>query len=144
MVFGCHACALGLSHRLTIQSNGSGPGHSVHKLKRKEWKPRGESQIEEARTSTSSQRPEPFPTGNNRDIQVSVQELVYGRKVSGVGTSGKSFNRHNELISSCEKVHEPRNDRGPSEGLNTHVFQRKISKDKSLVEKPKHFVRGPE
>ncbi|MBW0531611.1 hypothetical protein O181_071326 [Austropuccinia psidii MF-1] len=40
----------------SIQSNGSGPGHSSHKSKRQECQPIGEAQIEDARTSTSSQR----------------------------------------------------------------------------------------
>ncbi|MBW0522367.1 hypothetical protein O181_062082 [Austropuccinia psidii MF-1] len=67
--------------------------------------------MEDATTSTSSQmlartfdtliecleaemtaipivRPEPFPTGKNRDIPVAVRELVYGSKAAGVGTSG--------------------------------------------------------
>ncbi|MBW0554132.1 hypothetical protein O181_093847 [Austropuccinia psidii MF-1] len=102
----------------SIQSNGYGPGHSGHKSKRKECQPRGEGQMEDARTSTSSKRlastfdtliestegditaisiviPEPFPTGKNRDIQVTVQELVYGSKAEGVGTSDKSLDRHN-------------------------------------------------
>ncbi|MBW0568025.1 hypothetical protein O181_107740 [Austropuccinia psidii MF-1] len=87
----------------SIQSNGSGPGYSSHKSKGKDCQPRGEAQMEDARTSTSSQRlectfntliespeavitsipvvrPEPFPTGNNRNIPFSVQELVYGGK----------------------------------------------------------------
>ncbi|MBW0568065.1 hypothetical protein O181_107780 [Austropuccinia psidii MF-1] len=89
-------------------------------------------------------RTEPFPTGNNRNIPVSVQELVYGRKEAGVGTSAKSLDRHNQLISSSEEVHGPRKDIGSSEGLNTHVLQRKSLTDKSLVEKPKHVVTGPE
>ncbi|MBW0506459.1 hypothetical protein O181_046174 [Austropuccinia psidii MF-1] len=120
--------------------------------------------MDDARTSTSSQRldstfdtlikcleaeitaipivrPEPFPTGNNRNIPVSVQELVYGVKEEGVGTSGKYLDRHNELISSIEEAHGPRKGRGPSEGLDTHVLQRTSPTDKSLVEKPKHFVR---
>ncbi|MBW0540228.1 hypothetical protein O181_079943 [Austropuccinia psidii MF-1] len=29
-------------------------------------------------------KPEPFPTGNNINIPVSIQELVYGRKAAGV------------------------------------------------------------
>ncbi|MBW0460623.1 hypothetical protein O181_000338 [Austropuccinia psidii MF-1] len=81
--------------------------------------------MEDARTSTSSQRlfitfdtliespeaditaipvfrPEPFPTGNNRNIPVSVPELVYGSKAEGVGTSVKYLDRKNELISSSE------------------------------------------
>ena len=89
----------------SIQSNGSGPGHSSHKSKRQECPPRGEAQMEDARTSTSSQRlastfetliespeaditaisvvrPESVSTGNNRDIPVSVQELVYGSKTA--------------------------------------------------------------
>ncbi|MBW0472248.1 hypothetical protein O181_011963 [Austropuccinia psidii MF-1] len=150
-----------------IQSNGLWPRHSGHKSKRKDCQPRVEAQMEDSRTSTSSQRlsstfetliesleaditpipivrPEPFATGNNRDIPVSVQELVFGSKASGVGTSGKSLDRHNGLISSSEDVHGPRKDRGPSEGLDTHFLQRISQKDESLFEKPKHFIRGPE
>ncbi|MBW0462510.1 hypothetical protein O181_002225 [Austropuccinia psidii MF-1] len=123
--------------------------------------------MEDSRTSTSSQRsvstfdtliespeaeitaipidrPAPFPMGNNRDIPVSVKELAYGRKAARVGTSTKSLDKNNELISSSEEAHGPRKDIGPSERLETHVFQRTSPTDKSLVEKPKHFVRGPE
>ncbi|MBW0564493.1 hypothetical protein O181_104208 [Austropuccinia psidii MF-1] len=94
----------------SIQSNGSGPGHSIHNSKRQEFQPRGEAQREDARTSTSSQRlvstfdtliespeafitaitavrPESFPSDSNRDITVSVQELLHGSKEAGVGTS---------------------------------------------------------
>ncbi|MBW0522248.1 hypothetical protein O181_061963 [Austropuccinia psidii MF-1] len=118
----------------SIKSNVSGPGSSGHKSKIQECKPRGETQMEDARTSPSSQRlassfdtliespeadiasiptfrPEPFPTGNNRDIPVSVQEQVYGSHAAGVGTSAKYFYRHNEPISSSEEVHGPRKDR---------------------------------
>ncbi|MBW0575953.1 hypothetical protein O181_115668 [Austropuccinia psidii MF-1] len=150
----------------SIQSNGSGPGHSSHKSKRQECQPRGEAQMEDSRTSTSSQRlsstfdtliespeaditaiaviPESLPTGSNRDIPVSVQELVYGSKTARVGTSPKSLDRHHELISSSEEVHGARKDRGTSEGLETHVLQRTSPTDKSLVEKPKHVIRGSE
>ncbi|MBW0460742.1 hypothetical protein O181_000457 [Austropuccinia psidii MF-1] len=145
-----------------IKTNGSVPGHSNHKSKRQECQPRGEAQMENAKTSTSSQRlantfdtpiqspeaditaitivrPEPFPTGNNRDIPVLVQELVYGRKTAGVETSAKSLDRNNELLSSSEEVHGPRKYRGFSAGS-----QRTITTDKGLVEKPKHVFRGPE
>ncbi|MBW0521879.1 hypothetical protein O181_061594 [Austropuccinia psidii MF-1] len=83
------------------------------------------------------------PKGNNRDIPVSVQELVYGSKTSRVGTSPKSLDRHNEVIYSSEEVHGSRKDRGTSEGLETHVLQRTSPTDKSLVKKPKHVIRGP-
>ncbi|MBW0472141.1 hypothetical protein O181_011856 [Austropuccinia psidii MF-1] len=86
----------------------------------------------------------PVPKGKNRDIPVSVQELVYGGKAAGVGTSDKSLDRNNELLSSSEEVHGPRKDRRTSEGWETHVLQGKSPTDKSWVEKPKHFVRGPE
>ncbi|MBW0559370.1 hypothetical protein O181_099085 [Austropuccinia psidii MF-1] len=88
----------------SIQSNGSEPGHSTHKSKRPECQPRGEAQMEDARTSTSSKRlsrtfdtliespeaditaiavrPESLPTGSNGDIPVSVQKLVYGSKTA--------------------------------------------------------------
>ncbi|MBW0539911.1 hypothetical protein O181_079626 [Austropuccinia psidii MF-1] len=123
--------------------------------------------MEDSRTSTSSQslactfdtlikspetcitaipivRPEPLPTLINRDIPVSVQELVYGRKAAGVGSSAKSLDRNNELISSSEEFHGPRKDRGPSEGLDIHFLQRTRPTDKCLVEKPKHLVRALE
>ncbi|MBW0570443.1 hypothetical protein O181_110158 [Austropuccinia psidii MF-1] len=123
--------------------------------------------MEDARTSTSSQRlagtfdtliespeaditaiavvrPQSHSTVNNTDFPVSIQELVYGGKEERVGTPPKSLDRHHELISTSEKVHGARKDRGTSEGLDTHVLQRKIPTDKSLVEKPKHVIRGPE
>ncbi|MBW0575149.1 hypothetical protein O181_114864 [Austropuccinia psidii MF-1] len=123
--------------------------------------------MEDARTSTSSQRlsstfytliespeaeiiailvirTESFPTGSNRDILVSVQELVYGSKAAGVGTSAKSLDRKNELLSSSEEVHGPRKDRRTSEGFDTHVLQGTSLTDKSLAEKQKHVARGPE
>ncbi|MBW0583470.1 hypothetical protein O181_123185 [Austropuccinia psidii MF-1] len=114
----------------SIQSNGSGPRHSSHQSKKQECQPRGEAQIEDARTSTSFQRlastfdtliespeaditsiavvrPESLPTGNNRDIPVSVENLVYGSKTTQVGTSPKSLERHHELICSSEKFMGP-------------------------------------
>ncbi|MBW0577385.1 hypothetical protein O181_117100 [Austropuccinia psidii MF-1] len=128
----------------SIQSNGSEPGHSSHKSKRQECHPRGEAQMEDARTPTSSKIRESLSTGNNRDIPVSVQELVYGSKTARVGTSPKSLDRHHELISSSEKVHGARKDRGISERLDTHVLQSTNPTDKILVEKPEHVIRGPE
>ncbi|MBW0548011.1 hypothetical protein O181_087726 [Austropuccinia psidii MF-1] len=128
----------------SIQSNGSGPGNSSHKSNRKEPQPRGEAHMEDSRTSTSSQRPESLSTGNNRDIPVSIQELVYGSKTARVGTSPKSLYRHLELISSSEEFHGSRQDRRTSEGLDTNFLQRTSPTDKSLVQKPKHVIRGPE
>ncbi|MBW0567654.1 hypothetical protein O181_107369 [Austropuccinia psidii MF-1] len=86
----------------------------------------------------------PVPKGNNRDIPVSVQELVYGGKAARVVNSPKSLDRHHELISSSGEVHGARNNRGTSEGLDTHVLQRKRPTDKSLVQKPKNVIRGTE
>ncbi|MBW0519465.1 hypothetical protein O181_059180 [Austropuccinia psidii MF-1] len=130
--------------KYSIQSNGSGPGNSGHKSKRQECQTRGEAQMEAARTSSSSKRPESLSTGNNGDIPVSVQELVYGSKTARVGTSPKSLDRHHELISSSEEVHGARQYRRTSEGLETHVLQKTSPKGKSLVSKPKHVIRGPE
>ncbi|MBW0592787.1 hypothetical protein O181_132502 [Austropuccinia psidii MF-1] len=93
--------------------------------KRQECQPREEAQMEDSRTSTSSQRlvspfetlvesteveinaipvlrSEPFTEGNSGNIPVSVQELVYGGKTSGVGTSDKPLNRENKLLSSIK------------------------------------------
>ncbi|MBW0584586.1 hypothetical protein O181_124301 [Austropuccinia psidii MF-1] len=150
----------------SIQSNGSGPGHSSHKSKSQECQRRGEAQIEYARASTSSQRlastfdtliespaaditdiavrPDSLPTGRSRDIPVSVQKLVYGSKTAQVGISPKSLDRNHEPISSSEEVHGPRKDRGTSEGLDTHDLKRTSPTNRSLVEKRKHVIRGSE
>ncbi|MBW0513917.1 hypothetical protein O181_053632 [Austropuccinia psidii MF-1] len=95
-------------------------------------------------TSITAFRPESLSTGNNRDIPVSVQELVYGSKTSRVGTSPKYLDRHHELISSSDKVYGARKDRQTSEGLDTHALQRTSPADESFIEKPKHVIRGPE
>ncbi|MBW0522147.1 hypothetical protein O181_061862 [Austropuccinia psidii MF-1] len=99
---------------------------------------------EAAITTISIVRPELLLTGNHRDIPVSVQELVYGDKSARVGPSPKSLDRQHQLISSSEEFHGARQERGTSEGLDTHVLQRTSPTDKSLVEKPKHVIRGPE
>ncbi|MBW0508604.1 hypothetical protein O181_048319 [Austropuccinia psidii MF-1] len=106
--------------KYSIQLNGSGAGHSSKKSKRQECQPREEAQMEGSRTSTCSQRlartfdtliqspdaditsipvfrPELFPAGSNRNLPVSVQELVYGSQEAGAGTSSKSLDRHNEI-----------------------------------------------
>ncbi|MBW0579447.1 hypothetical protein O181_119162 [Austropuccinia psidii MF-1] len=86
----------------------------------------------------------PVPKGNNRDLPVSVQELVYGSTTARVETSPNSLDRHHKLISSSEEVHGARKDRRTSQGLETHVLQRTSPTDKSLVEKPKHVIRASE
>ncbi|MBW0585994.1 hypothetical protein O181_125709 [Austropuccinia psidii MF-1] len=95
-------------------------------------------------TAIAVVRPESLLTGNNRDITVSVQEMVYGRKAEKVGTSLKSLDRHHELISSNEEFHGVRKDSRASEGLDTHVLERSSPTAKSLVKTPKHVIRGPE
>ncbi|MBW0521820.1 hypothetical protein O181_061535 [Austropuccinia psidii MF-1] len=84
-------------------------------------------------------RPESFPTGNNRNIPVSIQELVYGGKAAGVLTSSKSLANKNELISSSEEINGPRKDRGYFEVLDTHFLKRRSPTNKSLVENQRMF-----
>ncbi|MBW0509797.1 hypothetical protein O181_049512 [Austropuccinia psidii MF-1] len=84
------------------------------------------------------------PKGNSVNIPVSIQELVYGSKAAGVGATAKSLDRYNQFISSSEEVCGTREHRGFSEWFYTHVLQRTSPTDKSLVEKPKEAVRGPE
>ncbi|MBW0517777.1 hypothetical protein O181_057492 [Austropuccinia psidii MF-1] len=48
-------------------------------------------------TSISVFRPDLFPAGNNRDIPISLQELIYGSKSAGVETSANFLDRNNEL-----------------------------------------------
>ncbi|MBW0594208.1 hypothetical protein O181_133923, partial [Austropuccinia psidii MF-1] len=84
-------------------------------------------------------------------IKVSFPNLTSLSKITGLwwqisrsGNFCKVFDRHNELSASSEEVHGPRKDRRTFEGLNTHVLKGTSPTDKSLVEKPKHFVRGLE
>ncbi|MBW0554986.1 hypothetical protein O181_094701 [Austropuccinia psidii MF-1] len=86
----------------------------------------------------------PVTKCNNRDIPVSVQELVYGSKTAKVGTSPKSLDRNHELIPSSEEANGAIKDRGASEWLDTHVLQRKGPEDIILVGKTEHVIRGPE
>ncbi|MBW0534255.1 hypothetical protein O181_073970 [Austropuccinia psidii MF-1] len=89
-------------------------------------------------------RHESFPTGHIRNIPVSIQEMVHGGKAAVVGTSSKTLDRQNDVISSSEQAHGPRKDSESYEGLDTHVLQRTSPTEKILVEKPKHVFRGPE
>ncbi|MBW0589245.1 hypothetical protein O181_128960, partial [Austropuccinia psidii MF-1] len=70
----------------------------------------------------------PVPKGNNRDIPVSVQELVYGSKTETVGTFPKSLDRHHELMSSSEEVHGAKKDRGTSELIRSWTKARKTAR----------------
>ncbi|MBW0513462.1 hypothetical protein O181_053177 [Austropuccinia psidii MF-1] len=81
-------------------------------------------------------RPEPFPTGNNRDIQLSVKELVYGGKTAGMGASAKSLDRKNELLSSkIERLKNTSTNLEHSTGHNAALFQEKLEKiDKVRLE----------
>ncbi|MBW0568537.1 hypothetical protein O181_108252 [Austropuccinia psidii MF-1] len=115
----------------SIQSNGSGPEHSSHKPKRQECQPKREAQMEDARASTSSQR-----------LASTFYTLIESPEAD-IPAIAVSLNRHHELTSSSEEVHGARKDRGTSEGLDTHVLQMTSQTDKILVEKPKHFIRGP-
>ncbi|MBW0591217.1 hypothetical protein O181_130932 [Austropuccinia psidii MF-1] len=134
--------------------------------KRQECQPRGEAQMEDARTSTSSQRlastfdtliespesditalavviPESLSTGNNRYIPVSVQELVYGIKTARVVTFPKSLDRHHELLSSSEEVHGPKNTEELLKGLTPMSCKGQVQQIKAWLKKPKHVIRGP-
>ncbi|MBW0519450.1 hypothetical protein O181_059165 [Austropuccinia psidii MF-1] len=70
--------------------------------------------------------------------------MVYGSKKEIIGASSKPLDRENEFLSSSEETLGPRKERRPFEGLDSNVFQRESPTAKSLVEKPKHIVRGPE
>ncbi|MBW0583347.1 hypothetical protein O181_123062 [Austropuccinia psidii MF-1] len=119
--------------------------------KRQEFLSRGEAQMEDARTPTSLKRlastfenllespeadktaitvvkDESFPTGNSGDITVSAQELVYGGKEAGVGTSPKPLDRSHELLSSSKEALGPRKNTGSSEELETPCLAKENSK----------------
>ncbi|MBW0565757.1 hypothetical protein O181_105472 [Austropuccinia psidii MF-1] len=127
----------------SIKSNGSGPGHSSHKSKRQECQPRGEAQMEDARTSTISQRLA-STSGTLIDSPEADVTAISVRPKSLPTGSSRNIPVHHELISSIEEVHGARKDRGTSEGLETHFLQRTSPTDKSVVKKPKHVIRGSE
>ncbi|MBW0560897.1 hypothetical protein O181_100612 [Austropuccinia psidii MF-1] len=65
------------------------------------------------------------------EIQSQYKSLFMVAKTERIGTSSKSLDRNNELISSSEEFDEPRKDIRPSEGLETHVLQKKVQQIKA-------------
>ncbi|MBW0572914.1 hypothetical protein O181_112629 [Austropuccinia psidii MF-1] len=78
---------------------------------------------------------------SSRDIPVSVQVTVYGSKETRVGPSSQIVDRDNELAPSSEEALGTRKDRRPSVMLESNVCLRETPTDKSLVEKPQHYIR---
>ncbi|MBW0559548.1 hypothetical protein O181_099263 [Austropuccinia psidii MF-1] len=81
---------------------------------------------------------------SNRDIPVSVEEPAYGGKELGVGTSSNNLYQENELRSSSENVLGPIKDTRASTTMEFNFLKRVSQKYNSLVEKPKHIIRGSE
>ncbi|MBW0464827.1 hypothetical protein O181_004542 [Austropuccinia psidii MF-1] len=99
---------------------------------------------ESYRTPISVVRSKQISAGRRGNIPVSVQELVYGGKTAIMGASAKPLDRKDKFLSTSEEVLELRKDRGNPEKLDSNFLQRVSPTDKSLVEKHKHIVRGPE
>ncbi|MBW0531974.1 hypothetical protein O181_071689 [Austropuccinia psidii MF-1] len=129
----------------SIQSNESGQGNSSHNPKRQECHPRGDAQMEDSNSSTSSNRlASSFDTLiESPEAEITTISVVRPESISTSGNFPKSLDRHHELISSSEIFHGARKYRGTSEGLDTHVLQRTSPKYKILVEKPENYIRGP-
>ncbi|MBW0580689.1 hypothetical protein O181_120404 [Austropuccinia psidii MF-1] len=96
------------------------------------------------KNASPEERSEQLPADRTGYIPVSVQELVYGRKATRVGTSSKPLDRENELLSSMKVDHGPRKESRPSEWLDTHSLERISPQAKVFLAKPENFVRGPE
>ncbi|MBW0504945.1 hypothetical protein O181_044660 [Austropuccinia psidii MF-1] len=77
-------------------------------------------------------------------MSVSSQELLYGSKEAGVGTSSQIFDSNNEILPSSKEILGSRKDTRAYERLDTNVFQRTSLKDKSLIKNPKNVIRGSE
>ncbi|MBW0485190.1 hypothetical protein O181_024905 [Austropuccinia psidii MF-1] len=149
----------------SIQSNGYGPEHSSQKSKRQECQPRGEAQMEDARTSNSAQRlfntfetlierPEADITAIlildlNHFKQATIE--IYQPQYKNWFMEAKQ--QEWELLPSLwigtmssylqVKNFKSMEIQRTFWGLDTHVLQRTSPTDRSLVEKPKDFVRGP-
>ncbi|MBW0541307.1 hypothetical protein O181_081022 [Austropuccinia psidii MF-1] len=68
-------------------------------------------------------RCEKLPTSRSRNLPVSVEEPIYGRKAAGVKSSAQPVDRENELLPSIEEAFESRKDKHTSERLETNVLQ---------------------
>ncbi|MBW0518458.1 hypothetical protein O181_058173 [Austropuccinia psidii MF-1] len=89
-------------------------------------------------------RSEKLQISINRDIPVSVQELVHGSKETRVETSSNNPVKENELISSRNGVLRTRKDRGTCKSLECNDCEWESPTNKSLVQNPNHFVRESE
>ncbi|MBW0512273.1 hypothetical protein O181_051988 [Austropuccinia psidii MF-1] len=81
----------------------------------------------------------PVPKGNSGDIPVSVQELVYGSKTVGVGTSSKSLDRKNELLSSSEEFNRPNKTQDLWKGWTPISCKGQVQKIKAWLKKQSIF-----
>ncbi|MBW0523976.1 hypothetical protein O181_063691 [Austropuccinia psidii MF-1] len=84
-------------------------------------------------TAIPAFRPESFVTGNNRNIPVSTQELVYGNKAAEVRTSARYLDRNNELVSSSKYVHGPRKDKDLLKGWTPISCKGQVQKIKDWL-----------
>ncbi|MBW0510800.1 hypothetical protein O181_050515 [Austropuccinia psidii MF-1] len=89
-------------------------------------------------------RSEQLPGSRSGDIPLSVQELVSDGKLEVVERSSKIVDRDNELLPFIKEIFVSRKHTRASERLYINVFQRTSSKDKNLVERPKHVIGGSE
>ncbi|MBW0561074.1 hypothetical protein O181_100789, partial [Austropuccinia psidii MF-1] len=81
---------------------------------------------------------------NQMDLDQDIQ--VINPKGKNVSPEERDKWRMTELppVPRGEEVNRARKDIGTSEGFDNHVLQRTSPTDKSLVENPKHVMRGPE
>ncbi|MBW0514658.1 hypothetical protein O181_054373 [Austropuccinia psidii MF-1] len=109
----------------SIQSNGSGTGYSSNKFKIQDCQPRGEVQIEDARNLTSSQRLAStfYTILESPEAEITDITVVISEKLSASSNGIYQSQYKNWFIAASGRT---------------------ILEDESLVDKPKHFVRGPE
>ncbi|MBW0576801.1 hypothetical protein O181_116516 [Austropuccinia psidii MF-1] len=89
-------------------------------------------------------RAEPFSSGRNRNISMSIKKLVQSSQRGGVQNMPKPVAGDHELLLTHKELSGSGENHRTLRKLEPIVFQRQGQKDEELVEEPKSFIHRPE
>ncbi|MBW0552560.1 hypothetical protein O181_092275 [Austropuccinia psidii MF-1] len=87
---------------------------------------------------------EPFSSGSNRDLSMSIQELIQSRQRGGVGNIPKPLAVGHKLLLTHQVLSGSGEYHRTLRRMEHIVLQRQGQRDKELVEKSKSFIHKPE
>ncbi|MBW0468018.1 hypothetical protein O181_007733 [Austropuccinia psidii MF-1] len=89
-------------------------------------------------------RAEPFLSGRNKNLSMTIQEFAQSSKRGGVGSMPKPLEGGHELLLTHHEISGSGEDHRAPRRLKPIVLKRQFQKDKGLVEKSNSFIHRPE